>query len=102
MRDMGESLSIENPRDLSEMLHNCEDAPFFNTNLFQKAYIKVDEKGMEAATITYMRFLGCRMPPPKVKRLSFVADHPFVFMITEERSGLIFFTGAVLNPIEKD
>ncbi|KAH7848743.1 hypothetical protein Vadar_007099 [Vaccinium darrowii] len=102
MHDMGESSSfIENPRDLSAMLQNCENVPFFNTNMFQKAYIEVDEKGTEAVAITTMR-CGCGRLPPEIKRLSFVADHPFIFMITEERSGLVFFTGAVLNPVQKD
>ncbi|XP_058217246.1 serpin-ZX-like [Rhododendron vialii] len=34
MDDMGESLSIiKNPRDLSEMVHNSEDIPFFTLNM---------------------------------------------------------------------
>ncbi|KAI8546141.1 hypothetical protein RHMOL_Rhmol07G0093900 [Rhododendron molle] len=37
-----------------------------------------------------------RMPPPETA--SFVADHPFMFMIKEETSGSVFFTGAVVNP----
>ncbi|KAG5543394.1 hypothetical protein RHGRI_016209 [Rhododendron griersonianum] len=104
MDDMGESLSIiKNPRDLSEMVQNSEDVPFFILNMFQKAYIEVDENGTEAAAINLMtmRGGGC-WPPPGVKCVSFVADHPFVFMIREERSGLVFFSGAVVNPIQED
>lgn len=104
MDDMGESLStIKNPRDLSEMVQNSEDVPFFILNMFQKAYIEVHEDGTEAAAINLMsmRGGGC-WPPPGVKCYSFVADHPFVFMIREERSGLVFFTGAVLNPVQED
>ncbi|KAI8549842.1 hypothetical protein RHMOL_Rhmol06G0056600 [Rhododendron molle] len=104
MDDMGESLSIiKNPRDLSEMVQNSENVPFFILNMFQKAYIEVDENGTEAAAITRMRLrVGSCWPPPGVKCVSFVADHPFVFMIREERSGLVFFTGAVVNPIQED
>ncbi|KAG5543389.1 hypothetical protein RHGRI_016204 [Rhododendron griersonianum] len=103
MDNMGQSSSfIMNPRDLSEMMHNSKHVPGrINTNIIQKAYIEVDEKGTEAAAITCMGIVGCAMPLPK-KSCSFVADHPFVFMIKEERSGLVFFTGAVLNPIQKD
>ncbi|KAF7141173.1 hypothetical protein RHSIM_Rhsim06G0045400 [Rhododendron simsii] len=103
MDDMGESLSIiKNPRDLSKMVQNSEDVPFFILNMFQKAYIEVDENGTEAAAINFMtlRGGGC-WPPPGVKCVSFVADHPFIFMIREERSGLVFFTGAVVNPIQE-
>ncbi|KAF7140006.1 hypothetical protein RHSIM_Rhsim06G0045700 [Rhododendron simsii] len=104
MDDMGKSLSIiVNPRDLFEMVQNSGDVPFFLLNMFQKAYIKVDENGTEAAafTLSGMRAGGC-WPPPGVKCASFVADHPFVFMIREERSGLVFFIGAVVSPIQED
>ncbi|XP_058217242.1 serpin-Z10-like [Rhododendron vialii] len=100
--DMGVSFSrIENPRDLSEMVHNSDDAKSFSLKMFQKSYIEVDEKGTEAAAITCMNIVGCAMPQPK-KSNCFVADHPFLFMIKEEMSGLVLFTGAVLNPIQKD
>ncbi|KAF7141106.1 hypothetical protein RHSIM_Rhsim06G0044800 [Rhododendron simsii] len=102
MDNMGQSSSfITNPRDLSEMMHNSEHAPGINTNIIQKAYIEVDEKGTEAAAITCTGIVGCAMPQPK-KSYCFVADHPFLFMIKEEMSGLVLFTGAVLNPIQKD
>ncbi|KAE9457102.1 hypothetical protein C3L33_10993, partial [Rhododendron williamsianum] len=101
MGDMGVPFSkIENPRDLSEMMHISEDIQYFSLKMFQKAYIEVDEKGTEAAAITYFHCgLTSAARPPKRKRYNFVADHPFVFMIREERSGLILFSGAVLNPI---
>ncbi|KAH7849027.1 hypothetical protein Vadar_011931 [Vaccinium darrowii] len=100
MDDLGESLSIiRNPRDLSEMMHIPADVEFFNTKIFQKAYIEVDEEGTKAAAITTLRLtIKCRRQPPET---SFVADHPFVFMIKEDRSGLVFFSGAVMNPKEE-
>ncbi|XP_058217248.1 serpin-ZX-like [Rhododendron vialii] len=44
MDDMRKSLSII-VRDLSEMVQNSGDVPFFLLNIFQKAYIKIDENG---------------------------------------------------------
>ncbi|KAF7140774.1 hypothetical protein RHSIM_Rhsim06G0045100 [Rhododendron simsii] len=104
MDDMGVSFSsIGNPRDLSEMVHNTDDVEPFLLKMFQKAYIEVDEKGTEAAAITHFRAVpDCSKLRPQNKRYNFVADHPFVFMIREERSGLIYFSGAVLNPIKQD
>ncbi|KAG5543395.1 hypothetical protein RHGRI_016210 [Rhododendron griersonianum] len=99
--EMGESSSIiKNPRDLSEMVHNSEDVPFFILKMFQKAYIEVDEKGTKAIATTLLTMTGGGEIPPQ--SLSFVADHPFVFVIREERSGLVFFSGAVFNPIRED
>ncbi|XP_059635597.1 serpin-Z10-like [Cornus florida] len=60
---------------------------------------EVNEEGMEAAAATMMGLCGCSrysVPPPKP---TFVADHPFVFMIMEETSGAVLFTGAVINPL---
>ncbi|XP_058221006.1 serpin-ZX-like [Rhododendron vialii] len=101
MDDIGESSSIiKNPRDLSEMVHNSEDVPFFILKMFQKAYIEVDERGTKAVATTLLSLVGGGEIPPQ--NLSFVADHPFVFMIREVRSGLVLFTGAVINPIRED
>ncbi|KAF7139074.1 hypothetical protein RHSIM_Rhsim07G0078800 [Rhododendron simsii] len=97
MKDMGEPLTfLQNPKDWSDMMHIPEDVPIMKPNMIQKAYIEVDEKGTEAAAITIMVGCGCAfMSPPKTE--SFVADHPFMFMIKEETSNSVFFTGAVAS-----
>ncbi|KAF7127160.1 hypothetical protein RHSIM_Rhsim11G0124000 [Rhododendron simsii] len=89
---------IESPEDFSEMMTIPKGIQFVSTQMFQKVVIKVDEKGTEAEVITEICAMkstgGCCSPP----KSSFVADHPFIFMVKEEISGLIFFMGAVLNP----
>ncbi|CAL1408554.1 unnamed protein product [Linum trigynum] len=63
--------------------------------MFHKAFVEVNEEGTEAAASTAPRFIrqcGRRNPP------SFVADHAFMFTIVEERSGIVLFLGAVVNP----
>lgn len=62
-----------------------------------KAYISVDEKGTEAAAATAMTFMVRAMPhepPPTV----FTADHPFLFLIRDNRSGGILFIGRLVDP----
>ncbi|KAI8546143.1 hypothetical protein RHMOL_Rhmol07G0094100 [Rhododendron molle] len=102
MRDMGTSSSfLTNPKDLSEMMHVPEDVHEFVPNMIQKAFIEIDEKGTEAAAVTeFSDEMGCSLQEPE--RTSFVADHPFVFMIREATSGLVFFTGAVLDPSQRN
>lgn len=54
-----------------------------------KAYIGVDEKGTEAAAATAMTVMATAMPngpPPTV----FTTDHPFLFLIRDNRSGALF------------
>ncbi|KAI8549829.1 hypothetical protein RHMOL_Rhmol06G0055800 [Rhododendron molle] len=69
--------------------------------MFQEAHIGIDENGTEAVAITQFDYvLLSATYRQQSKRYNFVADHPFVFMIREEKSGLILFCGAVVNPIK--
>ena len=64
---------------------------------FHKAYIDVNEEGTEAAAATGMAVMSMAMayePPPVVFR----ADHPFVFLIRDNKSGSILFMGRVTDP----
>ncbi|KAM3299242.1 hypothetical protein ACQJBY_040634 [Aegilops geniculata] len=70
--------------------------PMFVTKATQKVVIKVDEEGTEAAATTAWHVSGGGGLPPDM--VLFVADHPFSFLIMEERSGVIVFAGHVLNP----
>ena len=64
--------------------------------VIHQAYIKVDEKGTEAAAAT-----AVGMKLAAVRGFSFVADHPFTFIIRENDNGAILFMGRVVNPNEK-
>ena len=62
-----------------------------------KAFVDVNEEGTEAAAATAIGMRGMAMayePPPIVFR----ADHPFVFLIRDNRSGGILFMGRVTDP----
>jgi len=61
-----------------------------------KAWVKVDEKGTEAAAATAVVMMVGAVPgePPIIFR----ADHPFVFFIRENTSGSILFMGRLRDP----
>ena len=61
--------------------------------VIHQAYVKVDEKGTEAAAATTTGMVGSAMP-----RNIFRADHPFIFLIQEKGTGNILFLGKVVNP----
>jgi serine protease inhibitor len=63
--------------------------------VLHKAFVKVNEEGTEAAAATVVMTLGAGLPPPLPV---FRADHPFLFLIREVRTGSILFLGRVLNP----
>jgi len=63
--------------------------------VIHQAYVKVDEKGTEAAAATAV---GMTMSAVRVPRNVFRADHPFIFVIQEKNTGNILFLGRVVNP----
>lgn len=93
MKEMGLNLPFK-PGELTEMVDIHGGHKLFVSHIFHKSFIEVNEEGAEAAATTAVTFeLQC------AKIVSFVADHPFLFMIREETHGMVFFVGTVLNPL---
>jgi len=63
------------------------------SKVFHKAFVDVNEEGTEAAAATAVALLGVSMRPPV-----FRADHPFLFLIRETKTGQILFLGRVVDP----
>jgi serpin B len=64
-----------------------------------KAYVDVNEVGTEAAAATAVIMApGAGAEPADQKRVAFVADHPFIFLIRETGTGSILFMGRVAHP----
>lgn len=67
-------------------------------DVIHQAFVAVDEEGTEAAAATAvvmpMVITGVRRPEPIV----FHADHPFVYVIRDNRSGMILFMGRLAEP----
>ncbi|XP_074364790.1 serpin-ZX-like [Apium graveolens] len=83
-------------------LTNMVDAswPLLVSKIVHKSFIEVDEKGTEAAAATVACMaVGCSMYRPIEVKIDFVADHPFLFVIRENTTGMVQFIGHVLNPL---
>jgi serpin B len=67
------------------------------SEVVHKAFVDVSEQGTEAAAATgiTMRATAMRMPEQPVV---FRADHPFLFLIRDTRSGVVLFIGRLMNP----
>ncbi|WFN34510.1 serpin family protein [Methanogenium sp. S4BF] len=68
----------------------------FITDVIHKAFVEVNEEGTEAAAATAVivgRAVSVESPVPV-----FRADHPFVFMITDDETGMLLFMGRVADP----
>ena len=63
-----------------------------NFQVVHKAYIEVNEEGSEAAAATAVQIALYSMPP------NFEVDHPFLFVIRDNRTKAVLFLGRIVNP----
>ncbi len=68
----------------------------FISAVVHQAYVDVNEEGTEAAAATGVTMKLTAIAPGKVP--VFRADHPFLFLIRDLRSGSILFLGRMTNP----
>ena len=82
--------------DFSGMI---EGAPAGGSDLFigdvvHEAYVKIDERGTEAAAATAVIMNDTAFEEPQV----FTIDRPFLFLVRDELSGAILFMGRIEDP----
>jgi len=70
----------------------------FIDQVIHQAFVKVDEKGTEAAAATAVIMRETSVSPT---RNIFRADHPFIFIIQEKETGNILFIGRVNDPSQQ-
>ena len=75
------------------------DEPLYISDVIQKTYINVNEKGTEAAAVTVAVTGLLSMRPPKVEIITF--DRPFIYAIIKDNSNHVLFAGKVGNPTIK-
>ena len=96
---LGMRIAFSNAADFSGMKfvnpasRDREDWNFKIDDVVHQVFVEVEEKGTEAAAataITQVIITSARIPrPPKIFR----ADHPFLFLIRDRRTGAILFLG---------
>ena len=82
------------PRE-ADLLGMSSEQELFLSAVIHKAFVDVNEEGTEAAAATAVGVkaaLAIRQP------MVFRADHPFVFLIRDNRTGSILFLGRLVNP----
>ncbi|XP_026455935.1 serpin-Z1C-like [Papaver somniferum] len=98
LSELGLVVPFSSEADFTEMLSGNGSID----KVIHKCFVEVDEEGTEGAAATLIEFLECSMggpprPPPPV--VDFVADHPFMFIIRDDITGVLLFSGYILNPL---
>lgn len=70
-------------------------------DILQKTYIKVDEKGTEAAAATAVIMRLTSAAPAKKRPIEMTVDRPFVYFLVETTTNTPVFAGIVMNPKTK-
>lgn len=84
LMDLGLALPFSASGDLTEMV----EAPIPPRKIFHKSFIEVEEEGTKAAAVSaYVSYSISCGPDVPIEMIDFVADHPFLFFIREERTG---------------
>jgi serpin B len=86
--------------DLGRMTTSVHPADrLFASAVAHQGFIRVDERGTEAAAATEVDVPTFCAPRPRPKPRSFVADHPFLFLLRDTTRDVTVFAGRVENPL---
>ncbi len=89
LKAAGMRLAFTPAADFSGM----SDAPLFIAKVVQEAFIDVNEFGTEGAAATAVEMLEGGLGPPTL----FHADHPFLYLIRDRKTGAVLFLGRVAS-----
>eukprot|EP00058_Branchiostoma_floridae_P002689 XP_002588177.1 hypothetical protein BRAFLDRAFT_118881 [Branchiostoma floridae] len=93
LKKMGMGEAFSDAADFSGMSGSKD---LFISAVVHKAFVEVNEEGTEAAAATGVVMMLCALDlegPPE-----FVADHPFLFLIRDNRSNSVLFLGRMYKP----
>jgi serine protease inhibitor len=88
---MGMPLAFSRRADFTGV---SSERPLYISRIIHKAYLDVSEEGTEAVAVTGAMAAKGGMP------YWFQANHPFVFLIRDRKSGTILFMGRLVSPHE--
>jgi serpin B len=97
LSDLGMPIAFDTGADFSGMVEMEGNPELYISDVFHKAFIRVDEEGTEAAAATAVVMAEAAMaigPEPIIVQV----DRPFFFAIVDRPTGTILFMGRVVDP----
>lgn len=91
LSDMGMEVAFTGFADFTKMI---DGGGVMIDEVIHKAFIEVNEEGTEAAAVTVVIIVETSAGSVPV----FKADHPFVFVIRDNKTNSILFMGKMMNP----
>ena len=98
LKKMGMILAFDDKSaDFSGMADLIPDQPLYISDVIHKAFVEVNEEGTEAAAAAEAGMEELGYKEPSLSKV-FRADHPFIFLIKDNKTGAILFLGRYVKP----
>jgi len=94
LSELGMPIAFQGDADFSGITGSRD---FVISAVVHKAFVEVEEKGTEAAAATAVVGIRAAAIMP-AKEIVFRADHPFLYLIRDAKSGAILFMGRLSRP----
>ena len=96
LQSLGIRKAFQGSADFSNMAELPEGLSI--SDVVHQAFIEVNEEGSEAAAATAVMVADGSTERPKPQPPTFIADHPFVFVLMDLRTRMPLFMGRVTHP----
>ncbi|KAI5072439.1 hypothetical protein GOP47_0012545 [Adiantum capillus-veneris] len=95
---LGLTLPFSNQANFSNMVNSPIGKSLSVDKVYHKAAVEVNEEGTVAAAATAAVVMLRSIQPME----DFVADHPFLFVLKEDMTGMVVFIGHVASPTSQN
>ncbi|PWA60053.1 serine protease inhibitor (SERPIN) family protein [Artemisia annua] len=96
LKELGVKLPFDGGEGFTEMVDSSVGQSLYVSRIHHKSFVAVNEEGTEvaaaSAAVVMLRSLRTN------DKVEFVADHPFLFVIREDITGVVLFMGQVVDP----
>ena len=98
LKKLGMNIAFSQLADFTGIADPVDNLPWFITDVEQKAFITVNERGAEAAAATGVTSAAAGSTTTAAPPVELNIDHPFMYLIRDTRTGAIIFIGQVVDP----
>jgi serpin B len=98
LKTLGMKTAFTQLADFTGIADPVDNLPWFITDVEQKAFIKVNERGAEAAAATGVTGAAAGTSTTGAPPVEIKIDHPFIYLIRDTQTGAIIFIGQVVDP----